>query len=218
MSQRASLSQQAYCTIKHKIISLQLEPGTVIDESVLREELEVGRTPIREALKRLEQDKLVTIVPRRGMFVSEIGYADLNQLCEVRLVLEPLAIELAATRGTAAHWREMQAVLQSADWNNATPRQLIEIDEGCHRIIYAAANNHFLEDTLIIHYALSLRLWYFFLGKIGGMGTAVKEHQHIFQALQTCNVSEAVRLMQQHILDFQTEIQAAMLGTPRLIR
>ncbi len=177
----------------------------------------MGRTPIREALKRLEQDKLVTIVPRRGMFVSEIGYADLNLLCEVRLVLEPLAIELATARGTDAHWQEMEEVLQSADWDNATPQQLIEIDEGCHRIIYAAANNRFLEDTLITHYALSLRLWYFFLGKIGGMGTAVQEHQHIFEALQARNVSEATRLMKQHILDFQTEIQGAMLGAPRQV-
>ena len=218
MSQRTSLSQQAYYIIKHKIVSLQLEPGTVIDESTLREELQVGRTPIREALKRLEQDKLVTIVPRRGMFVSEIGYADLNQLCEVRLVLESLAIELAAARGTEAHWKKMEDVLQRASWDETTPQQLIEIDEGCHRIIYAAADNRFLEDTLIIHYALSLRLWYFFLGKVGGMGTAVKEHQHIFHALQTGNVSEAIRLMQQHILDFQTEIQAAMLGAPRRVQ
>ncbi|MCP4358313.1 MAG: GntR family transcriptional regulator [Chloroflexi bacterium] len=207
-----SLSLQAYENIKRKIVFLELEPGSVIDEAGLQAELELGRTPIREALQRLEWEQLVTIVPRRGMFVTDISVNDLHQIFELRLTMEALATQLAAQRGTPAHWQQMDDVLQSHDWDSATDQQLIEIDEMCHTIIYAAADNHFLQDTLTSYYALSLRLWYFFLHKIGDMRTAIQEHQQIYEALSDGDSDEAARLMQQHIHSFQIEIQAIMLG------
>jgi DNA-binding GntR family transcriptional regulator len=207
-----SLSQQAYGRIQRKIIYLELEPGAVIDETALQEELGLGRTPIREALQRLEQEKLVTIVPRRGMFVSEISVTDLYQIFELRLTVEALATRLAARRGTEAHWQQMTAVLNSVPWDNASDQQLIEIDEACHYIIYDAADNHFLEDMLTTCYALSLRLWYFFLHRIGDMRTAVQEHQQIYEALCAGDADEAARLMEQHIQSFQAEMHAIMLG------
>ena len=82
------LSQTAYQAIKYKIISLELPPGSVVDEFSLRTELGLGRTPIREALQRLSMEKLVTIVPRRGTFVTQIGLTDLQRLSEARLILE----------------------------------------------------------------------------------------------------------------------------------
>ena len=76
-SNNKSLSQIAYESIRQKIVSLELPPGEVIDENGLRHEMELGRTPIREALQRLALEKLVTIVPRRGMFVTEVSINDL---------------------------------------------------------------------------------------------------------------------------------------------
>lgn len=206
------LSQQAYQQIKRKIVFLELEPGAVIDESALQAELDLGRTPIREALQRLEWEQLVTIVPRRGMFVTEISITDLYQIFELRLTMEALATRLAARRGTAAHWQQMTAVLESQNWDTATDQELITIDEACHHIIYAAADNRFLQDSLITHYTLSLRLWYFFLHRIGDMRTAVQEHQQIYECLRAGAAEEAVHLMEQHIQSFQMEIQSIMLG------
>ncbi len=207
-----SLSQQAYEEIKRKIVFLELEPGSVIDEAALQAELNLGRTPIREALRRLEWEQLVTILPRRGMFVSEISIKDLHQIFELRLTMEALATRLAAQRGTTDHWQQMEAVLARHNWDEATDQQLIEIDEACHNIIYAAADNQFLQDTLAYHYTLSLRLWYFFLHRISDMRTAVQEHRQIYEALSQRNADEAVRLMEQHLQSFQTEIQSVMLG------
>jgi len=192
-------------------VYLELEPGTVIDESDLQAELDLGRTPIREALRRLEWEQLVTIVPRRGMFVSDISINDLQQIFELRLTMESLATRLAARRGQEEHWQQMEAVLNSTNWNEASDQQLIEIDEACHHIIYAAAQNRFLQDTLTYHYTISLRLWYFFLHRIGDMGTAVQEHLQIYEALCQRDADEAVRLMEQHMQSFQAEIQSAML-------
>jgi DNA-binding GntR family transcriptional regulator len=212
--EQLSYSERAYSLIKKKIVSLELAPGAVINEIALQRELGLGRTPIREALQRLSLEKLVSIMSRRGMFVANIGITDLPKLFEIRVGLESLAAELAARRGKAEHWRRMTAVLSQLpnpnddDYNES----LIAIDQGCHEIIYEAADNPFLADTLTTSYALSLRLWYFSLRQIGDMRAAIQEHQQILEALQTGDEQEAARLMGQHIQAFQEEIQTVMLG------
>jgi DNA-binding GntR family transcriptional regulator len=210
---QVSLSERAYECIKQEIVSLKLPPGSVIDEASLQEELGLGRTPIREALKRLSLEKLVVIVPRRGMFVTEIGIRDLQQLFEMRLPLESLAARLAAERGTAKHWDRMKDALSELTGTVADNEDLITIDKSCHEIIYEAADNEFLRDTLATHYALSLRLWYYFLSKIGDMQEALQEHQLILEALQAKDGERAARLMERHIRTFQEEIQSVMFGS-----
>ena len=214
-SKEVSLSQAAYQIIRHKIISLELAPGSVIDESSLRKELGLGRTPIREALQRLSMEKLVTIVPRRGTFVTQIRLTDLQRLSEARLVLEVLAARLACQRGTEAHWRQMAQVLDHLERNETVDHEaMITADEACHHIMYEAADNEFLEDTLTSLYALSLRLWYYAISHIGGMREAVLEHRRILDALRSGNEEQAARLIEQHIKTFHKEIQSVVLGAP----
>ena len=214
--QYVSLSQQAYELIKHKIVSLELPPGALINETALRHELSLGRTPIRESLQRLAAERLVMIVPRRGMFVTEIGVADLPRIFEIRLTLEPAAIRFAAQRGQPSHWQQMQTLLDSNLQLDHTVdnAQMIVIDQACHEIIYEAAQNPFLVDTLSTLYALSLRLWYFSLSQIGSMAQALDEHRQMLAALRDQNGDLAAALMAAHIKSFQEEIQAVMLGMP----
>lgn len=211
---QVSLSHKAYQAIKHKIVSLELPPGAIIDENELREELNLGRTPIREALKRLSLEKLVTIMPRRGMFVTEIAFTDLQRLFEMRVELESLAARLAAQRGKKAHWQRMQAALEDLPEDDGDNEALIAIDELCHLIMYEAADNEFLEDTLTTMYALSLRLWYFSLSEIGTMHKTIEEHQVILQALRAGDADEAEALIRVHIDAFQKEIESTMLRAP----
>lgn len=217
-----SLSHQAYEDIKQKIVTLELPPGTVIDEGKLQAELQLGRTPIREALQRLAKEKLVVIVPRRGMFVSEIGITDLQRLFEVRLVLEGLAIQLAAQRGTAVHWDQMQNVLNEVinqDPTTINPEHLPQVDERCHQIIFQAADNAFLKDTLATLYTLNLRLWYLYLAKLGDRTDAIIEYKHIVQhqyildALRQRNNNLAEQLMAEHIELYYSNIRAVMVGS-----
>lgn len=216
--QRLSLKEQAYRAIKHRIVSLELEPGAVIDEAALIDELGLGRTPIREALQRLALEKLVDIVPRRGMFVTEIGLTDLQRLFELRMVLESMAARLAAQRGRPEHWRRMEAVLSRLEdaESQMDNEVLIAIDEACHEIMYEAADNEFLYDALSGMYALSLRLWYYSLAKIGRMRSTVLEHRDILLALKSGDADRAAELLRQHINTFQNEIQSVMLGTERV--
>lgn len=214
--QPGSLSQRAYGAIKGQIVSLRLAPGAVIDEGRLQNELELGRTPIREALQRLAQEKLVAIIPRRGTFVTGIELKDLKLLFEARLPMEALAARLAAQRGNDEHWRQMEAALNRLPPNGAPHRneELIAIDAACHEIIYDAIDNPFLRDTLVTLYALSLRLWYYSLSHMGDVSNAIREHRAILDALRQRESDQAAQIMEQHIRAFQTEIQAAMVGGP----
>lgn len=208
MSKSIPLGQQAYEEIRQRIITLELAPGSVLDETELQEELGVGRTPIREAVKRLALENLVTIVPRRGMFVAEIGVNDLQRLLEVRLVLETLAVRLAAQRGTAEHWRRMDALLQQPAASVLDdPAALIRADEAFHEVIYDAADNEYLQDSLAVLLRLNERLWYHFLPGSDGLELTTADHRAIAESLQARDGARAEALMLQHIKRVQERLR-----------
>lgn len=209
-----SLKQSAYEIIKHKIVSLEIPPGTFVNEKDLQDELGFGRTPIHEALQQLSIEKLVHIVSRRGILVTEIKITDLQRLFEVRLPLESLAVRLAAARGREEHWLRMESILANLPSNGQTAdnNTLIEIDKAWHEVLYEASGNVFLQDTLITLYAPSLRLWYYALADIGDMLGAVQEHWQILNALKVGNADAAASALEAHIRAFQREIQTALLG------
>src|ERR1051326_1631489 len=93
-----SQSEEAYHRILERIVSLEMPPGSVVNEARLREELKIGRTPIREALQRLGRENLVRSVPHRGTFVTDVNITDLARITEVRVVLEAPAASLGGAR------------------------------------------------------------------------------------------------------------------------
>ena len=110
----ASFADRAYYAIRELIVTLELPPGAVVREPELTERLGIGRTPVREALRRLAQERLVEVFPRRGMFVTKVDVRDLARLCEVRVALEPEAARLAAERATQADLAELRGVARRA--------------------------------------------------------------------------------------------------------
>jgi DNA-binding GntR family transcriptional regulator len=207
------LSQQAYEKIKHMIVTLELAPGSVIDEAQLQDELQLGRTPIREALKRLALESLVSIVPRRGIFVTNIGVNDLNRLLEVRLELETLATRLAAQRGTPQHWQRMQRlVVEPAALDHEDHSQIIVLDEEFHEIIYEASDNRFLREAITVLLTLNERLWYYLLPDIGGFERTNRDHRAIWESLKAGDGERAAQQMKQHILSSQDRLRAVVLG------
>src|SRR5205809_1514706 len=95
-----SQSELAYQRILDRVVSLEMPPGSVVNEARLREELKIGRTPIREALQRLARENLVRSIPHRGTFVTDVNITDLARITEVRVVLEAHAARLAAEKAT----------------------------------------------------------------------------------------------------------------------
>ena len=205
------LSEKAYHLIKEKIITLDLAPLSVIDEQTLREHLELGRTPIREALHRLSAEGLVLIAPRRGMFVADISITDLAKIFEVRMAMEAYCARLAATRVTPAQIAKMEETVRALeevsrdDW-----RGLMQIDERFHSLLYQSADNEFLADSLDRLHALSLRLWFLVVDRLGDVWSAIEQHRAIVDALKDRDADRAALLIRQHIADFQNEIKEAL--------
>ena len=209
-----SLSQQTYNLIKRKIVSLEFPPNSVINETALMSELGIGRTPIRESLQRLERDKLVVIMPRRGTFVTEISLADLTQIFDNRILLETYAAKLAALHGTADHWRQMETILNASSQKGgmATLAELVEADRECHEIMFTAADQKYLNDTLIMLYAQTNRLWYAYTPDNRLMHQALTEHYEILAALRQQDSEQAGQLLTRHIQNIRREIQAVVMA------
>jgi DNA-binding GntR family transcriptional regulator len=145
-----SLSDRAYYAIRELIVTLDLAPGSIVSERELMDRLGVGRTPVREALQRLEGERLVEVYPRRGIFVSNVNVLDLAVLSEVRSVLEGFAARLAAERSTAADREQTVVLIDELEelTASADERRLIELDQRIHRHVYRCAHNPFLEASL----------------------------------------------------------------------
>ena len=205
------LTDKAYQLIRHKIITLELPPLSAIDEQALMEDLHVGRTPIREALQRLVAEGLVISAPRRGMYVAEIGITDLQKIFEMRMILEGFCARLAAQRISLEQLGEIQAVIQDLEQTpNGDGKSLMELDERFHHLVYLAADNEFLADTLGRLHALSHRIWHLVLDRIGDVRGAMEQHIAIASALQEGDGAQAEALLQQHVADFQREIKAVL--------
>ena len=205
------LSDKAYELIRHKIITLEMPPLSAIDESALMAELEIGRTPIREALQRLASEDLVSIAPRRGIFVADISITDLQKIFELRMVLEGFCARLAAQRATPRQLAEMETVIRELDAvRNEDAQALLAIDERFHTLLYQAAGNQFLADSLEHLQALGFRIFYLVLNRLGSVRWAVEQHREIIEVLQARDGARAESLLQQHIYQFQQEIKAVL--------
>ena len=204
-------SEEAYHQIKEKIITLDLAPASVIDEQALMKDLGLGRTPIREALKRLDAEGLVNIAPRRGMFVADISITDLQEIFEVRIVMAGFCARLAARRITPRQIAQMEAVLQDLEHlQSGDSIALMDIDKRFQRLLYQAAGNKFLSDAMERLYDSSLRLWHLVLHRLGDVRDSIEQHHQVLEALKARDEELAEALIHQHITDFQNAIKAVL--------
>ena len=206
------MAERAFDEIRRLIIRLDLAPGDVVREADLQSRLGIGRTPIREALQRLARDHFVTVIPRRGMFVSAIDVGELSMLYETRAIMEPYAARLATIRGTRRDWDEMAAVLAETERPGKQPVELLELDRRCHEIIWRASGNRFLTDTLDTLYAQSDRLWHMYLAGVTDMGHAVDEHAAIHDALVAGDADGVAALIEAHVKSFDAQVRDALTG------
>jgi DNA-binding GntR family transcriptional regulator len=206
--QAASLADRAYLAIRDLIVSLELPPGAIVDERQLIESLGIGRTPVREALRRLSQEQLVEVFPRRGMFVTGVDVRDLARISEVRVALEPEAARLAAERATD------EERMTLADLSDLIERgaDLMALDERIHRAIYAAAHNHLLEKTLGEYYVLALRIWMIALDRAQDLEQAVEAHRDLIQAIVVANGDRAAETMRAHVENFEQAMRTVLVS------
>ena len=201
-------AEQAYQEIKKRIIETDLAPGAVINESELMDELGFGRTPVREALKRLQSDDLVVVKPRRGIFVAELAITDLSQIFEVRVELEALAVRLACQRISQTELKRLENLADKyAEADTSVKEEMINLDGKFHAVLREATHNRFLISNLEYYYNLSLRIWYLALPQAAAEEIDVKAHCEIYKAIASGDEELAVNRITKHIRDFHKTIK-----------
>lgn len=187
--------------LREAIINGDLRPGERLMEMQLAEEMGVSRTPVREAIRKLELEGLVIMVPRRGAYVSDLSIKDVAETYEIRSALEALAAGLAAERITPDESEELERILvQIGECIAANDlERSIELDEEFHNILYRASRN----DRLVqIIYNLREQIHRFrstSLGTPGRLEAVLSEHTKIAEAISDRNADLAQRLAQEHI-------------------
>jgi DNA-binding GntR family transcriptional regulator len=209
-----SLAERAYLAIRDQLIMLDIQPGEPIDDDQLAKSLGVGRTPVREALKRLEGDRLVVSYPRRGTFATGMDIADLAHISEIRAQLEPLAARRAAERAprlTRTELDELASKIEKVDIVRTDRTEVMRWDLSVHRAIYRAANNPHLEDVLIRYDNLATRIHCMFLDRLSTVDMqVVAEHVALLRAIADGDADRAEDLAREHVLGFERAIRAVI--------
>ncbi|HWF51004.1 MAG TPA: GntR family transcriptional regulator [Solirubrobacteraceae bacterium] len=206
------LADRAYEELRDRIVTLRIAPGAPIDEDVIGQELAMGRTPVREAIKRLSLENLVTVFPRRGTFASEINITDLAHISDVRAVLEGHAARRAAERITEAQRAELDDLLEELGRSRGSDdlEALIALDAHVHRFIYRCAANPYLEETLGRYFNLSIRIWHLVLDRLPHLFARVHEHDDVLRAIAAGEAERARAILADHIATFEREIRAVI--------
>ena len=201
MPEKKSLKQQAYDEIKRKIVTCEYAPNTLLNEELLREELHVSRTPIRDALSRLEQKGLITILPKKGIMVSSLSINDINMVFEVRMMYEPYALLHYGSRipySVLTHSYELLSDLDamSEDW------AFFQADDAFHAAVVQAIGNRFLLQTYEWIHDQNLR-FRVMTGQTSAprLEDTSKEHTRILEACLKKDWSEAASAMKDHLIN-----------------
>lgn len=157
-----SLAKKAYERLERMIVMLDVLPGATLSEVSLSRRLGIGRTPIREAIKKLEREGLLSILPRRGIMVTEINLAQHLKVLEVRSQLELLVARAAARRATATQRLEMRELADRIEAAAAAGegRWFMSGTWEFHGLPVAAANNECIASAIQLFHGQSRRFWF----------------------------------------------------------
>lgn len=198
---RRNTKDMMFQNLRADIISHRLKPGQAIREDELAQNFGVSRTPIREILRRLEQEDLVKVIPNKGVFVSELTPKDIEEVLEIRMALETAAARSAASKMTEQHLMELKDIMNQLDVAVELQDSIVsfEADSRLHNLILVAAGNrraHKIINNLMgqIH-----RIRFISGHKPGRMETTVSEHRQIAMALLGMDPDKAADAMRVHI-------------------
>lgn len=202
------LAERAYAALRDMIVTLELPPGSALEEAI-GSRLGIGRTPLREAIKRLETESLVVIYPRRGTFVAEVNLTDHSLISDVRRQLEGHAAYRAAERATGPDRQRLRDLARTVRDHPGGREEGMRLDTVIHREIYRCAHNHYLEANLNQYYNLSLRIWYLFLDRLPEVDHTA-EHLPMIEAIIAGQADLARDYAGRHVSHFEQSVREAL--------
>lgn len=210
MDPEPSLADRAYIALRDMIVTLQIPPASPLYEDRLSKSLGLGRTPIREAIKRLEAEGLVAVYARRGTFATDVNITDHRLIADVRAQLEAHAARRAAESASARDIAGLSRLLETTRTEGADAHRLVALDASIHRAIYHCTHNWHLEATLNQYYDLSLRIWYLYLERLPDMEEHVGGHVRLLEAIIAGQPEQADDLAAKHVADFDAAIREVL--------
>ncbi|MDQ4109929.1 MAG: GntR family transcriptional regulator [Actinomycetota bacterium] len=208
-----SLAEQAYQYIRERLVMLDIRPGAPINDGQIAEAIGMGRTPVREAIKRLEADHLVHSFPRRGTFATTIDATELSAIAEIRRQLAPYASRTAAERASAPQREQMRALaarIGEGRLGDGDRVDLMRVDRAAHGLIYRSSGNAHLEDILIRYDNLAIRIWWMVIDRLPDLAHHVVEQAQLLNAVADGDGDRAEKLTLEHISGFESEIRQVL--------
>ena len=180
-----SLTELAYAHLEELIVTLKLAPGVAVSEGELSTRTGIGRTPIREALQRLAREKLVSILPRRGIVVSAVNVKEQLKLLEVRRELERFIARSAARRATEAERKRFRELARDFQKSAKSDDDVafMRTDREFNTLCSAASHNDFAASAMSLMHSLSRRFWYIHYKQAADMPLTAKLHADIARAI-----------------------------------
>jgi DNA-binding GntR family transcriptional regulator len=194
------LREIVFESLREAIISGILEPGERLMEIQLAEEMGVSRTPVREAIRKLELEGFVVMIPRKGAYVAGVSHKDVADVFEIRSALEGLAAGLAAERITDEELEAMERILLYRQGEEMSLEEIVESDTAFHALIYKASRNERLSQMLENIREQIQRFRATSLAVPGRIKDAIGEHRGIVEALARHDIEEAQALAMAHIV------------------
>ena len=195
------LREIVYEELKRQIMVGELAPGTRMMEVELAEEMGVSRTPVREAIRKLEKEGLVTIEPRRGAYASDISAKDMVDILEVRQDLEGMAAGIAAQKITDEGRIELENIARK--YKDSVDREdieeIIKNDEAFHKYIVSLSGNKTLIKMVSQVQELALRFRYIYYEDFSRFKNQPSEHQAIVDAIAGGDVAGARKYAEEHL-------------------
>jgi len=205
------MSQNAvYKELKKQIILLEHKPGSILREKEVMEIFGVSRTPVREALMRLEMEGLVRIIPNVGTIVADVSFQQLKDVFEVRSYLVGLAGQLAAARITDGELNQIHSKV-AAMKQTKDPHTLMKLDGELHSIINQATKNEVLIKMLGMLHDQAVRIWTFSSDTANHWADLVGEFEEIAAALSNHDEQETSRLLEKHTKRFVENIRSQLI-------
>lgn len=190
-----TLTEQAYRLIEEQIVTLQLKPRDVLSEQMLSANLRIGRTPIREALQRLAREGLVTILPRKGILVSDINPRNQLLVLEVRREIERLLCRAGAERATKEQRVQLLEIARGMDRAAKTNDDIafMRLDREMNRLMIETAHNDYAARSMKLLQGLSRRFWYMHYREAADLPLCARLHANQARAVAEGNAETAAR-------------------------
>jgi DNA-binding GntR family transcriptional regulator len=212
MNEYLPLRDVVFNTLREAILRGDLKPGERLMELQLAAKLGVSRTPIREAIRMLEQEGLAVTVPRKGAEVAGMSLKDMEDVLEIREALDELAVKLAIEKISPEQLARLREVKRDFEMNTKSGdvRKIAESDVRFHDIIYEAADNPKLVSLLSNLRQQAYRYRVEYLKDAGNYPVLIREHEAIVEAIETKDYQKATQAMHEHVANQALAVKAVI--------